>query len=71
MKKPTFEIAMKKLEIIVNKLESGNESLESSLKLFEEGMKLSSFCYNTLESAEQRIIKLTDIELKKKLDAGE
>lgn len=71
MKKPTFEIAMKKLETIVNKLESGNESLESSLKLFEEGMKLSSFCYNTLESAEQRIVKLTDIELKKKLDTGE
>lgn len=71
MKKPTFEIAMKKLETIVNKLESGNESLESSLKLFEEGMRLSSFCYNTLENAEQRIVKLTDIELKKKLDVGE
>ena len=37
----TFENAMKRLEEIVNALESGQVSLDDSLKLFEEGIKLS------------------------------
>ena len=71
MKKTTFEAAMKKLESIVDKLEAGNETLESSLKLFEEGTKLASFCYNTLNSAEQKITNLSNIDTKTNVDIGE
>ena len=50
-----FEIALKRLEAIVSSLEGENESLENSMKLFEEGVKLTESLRNHLESAEQRI----------------
>ena len=50
-----FEIALKRLEEIVATLEGKNESLENSMKLFEEGVKLTKSLRNHLESAEQRI----------------
>lgn len=58
----TFESAMVKLEEIINKLESGNESLENSLKLFEEGSALASLCYGKLQSAEQKIKQISELE---------
>ncbi len=57
-----FEEAMARLQEIVSKLENGEESLESSMKLFEEGAKLSALCYETLEKAEQKITELTRIQ---------
>lgn len=57
-----FEEAMARLQEIVAKLESGEESLENSMKLFEEGAKLSAHCYETLEKAEQKITELTKLE---------
>ncbi len=56
----TFEKAMSRLEEIVSDLESGKCSLDQSLKLFEEGTKLTAFCTAQLKTAEQKIIKLTD-----------
>ena len=53
-----FEIALKRLEEIVASLEGENESLENSMKLFEEGVKLTESLRNHLESAEQRIKEL-------------
>ena len=50
-----FEIALKRLEEIVASLEGENESLENSMKLFEEGVKLTESLRNHLESAEQHI----------------
>lgn len=61
-KNMSFETAMGKLEEIVNKLESGNETLENSLKLFEEGSALASFCYGKLQNAEQRIKQISEFE---------
>ncbi|HEX3039328.1 MAG TPA: exodeoxyribonuclease VII small subunit [Caproiciproducens sp.] len=61
-KNMTFESAMVKLEEIINKLESGNESLENSLKLFEEGSALASLCYGKLQSAEQKIKQISELE---------
>lgn len=55
----TFEAAMSRLEEIVAKLESGKCPLDDSLKLFEEGTKLTAFCSDKLKSAEQKIVKLT------------
>ncbi len=58
----TFEKAMTRLEQIVAALEGGKCTLDDSLKLFEEGTKLTAYCNTLLKEAEQKIIKLTDIE---------
>ncbi len=50
-----FEEAMKRLEDIVEDLESGELPLEDSLKVFEEGMKLLTFCSNKLDEVEKRV----------------
>ncbi len=55
----TFEQAMERLEEIVSILEGGKSTLDESLKLFEEGTKLTAFCSESLKTAEQTIIKLT------------
>jgi exodeoxyribonuclease VII small subunit len=54
-KEPTFEEALKSLENVVAKLESGEIKLEESIRLFEEGMKLSSFCQKRLDDADRKI----------------
>ena len=58
----TFETAMTRLEQIVAALEGGKCSLDDSLKLFEEGTKLTAYCNKLLKEAEQKIVKLTDLE---------
>jgi exodeoxyribonuclease VII small subunit len=55
MAKERFEDALSKLEKIVSKLEQGDIPLEESLKLFEEGIRLSRFCNQKLDEAEKRI----------------
>lgn len=54
-KKQTFESSLKELEKIVRDLEEGDLSLEESLKLFEDGVKLSRECQERLNQAERRI----------------
>jgi exodeoxyribonuclease VII small subunit len=51
----TFEAALKQLEEIVQRLERGELPLEESLKLYEEGIRLSRLCHAKLEEAEGRI----------------
>ncbi|MBQ9413693.1 MAG: exodeoxyribonuclease VII small subunit [Clostridia bacterium] len=58
----TFEQAMSRIEQIVQTLESGRCTLDDSMKLFEEGAKLTDFCQRALRSAEQKIVKLTSAE---------
>ena len=58
----TFEKAMARLEQIVAALESGRCTLDESLKLFEEGTKLTAYCSKMLKEAEQKIVKLTAVE---------
>jgi exodeoxyribonuclease VII small subunit len=55
MPKERFEDALNKLEKIVSKLEEGDIALEDSLKLFEEGIRLSHFCSQKLDEAEKRV----------------
>ena len=50
-----FEAALARLEEIVKELEQGDLPLEQSLKLFEEGIKLSRICNRRLEDAERRV----------------
>ena len=70
MAKEKFEDALKKLEKIVSQLEEGDISLEDSLKLFEEGIRLSRICNQKLDEVEKRVeilIKGDDGTLKTKL----
>ncbi len=55
MPKERFEDALNKLEKIVAKLEEGDIPLEESLKLFEEGIRLSRFCNQKLDEAEKKV----------------
>ena len=57
-----FETALKKLEEVVRKLESGELSLDDSLKAYEEGVKLASFCSRKLNDAEKRVDVLTKMK---------
>ncbi|HEY7512834.1 MAG TPA: exodeoxyribonuclease VII small subunit [Vicinamibacteria bacterium] len=52
---PNFEQALQQLEQIVQKLEKGELALEESLKLYEEGVRLSRLCHGKLEEAEGKI----------------
>jgi exodeoxyribonuclease VII small subunit len=55
MAEKKFETAMARLEEIVQKLEQGDLPLEQSLKLFEEGIRLSRTCNSRLEEAERKV----------------
>jgi exodeoxyribonuclease VII small subunit len=50
-----FEDSLKQLETIVGQLEQGDLPLEDSLKLFEEGIRLSAECKEELEAAEGKV----------------
>ena len=56
----TLDTAMIRLKEIAESLESGEYDLEMSIKLYEEGVKIISFCNKTLTSAKQRISELTE-----------
>jgi exodeoxyribonuclease VII small subunit len=59
--KKSFEASLSDLEKIVRELENGDATLEESLKLFEDGVKLSRECQERLSQAERRIeVLLTD-----------
>ena len=57
--KKTFEENMARLEALVAQLERGDAPLSESLALFEEGAKLVSQCRKELDSAEQKVVKLS------------
>lgn len=50
-----FEKKLGRLEEIVQKMEKGDLALEESLKLFEEGVKLSRECHTRLNEAESKV----------------
>ena len=54
-KKKTFEDSMTQLEKIVEDLEDGDLPLETAIKKFEEGVKLSKFCFNKLGETEKKV----------------
>lgn len=62
-KTKSFESELARLQDIVAKLEKGTESLDDSLKLFEEGTKISKFCYEVLDKAEQKITNVSQVNL--------
>ena len=50
-----FEEALARLETIVSELERGDLTLDDSMRIFEEGMKLSKTCLKMLEDAERKV----------------
>ncbi len=56
----TFEEALARLEVLVNRLEEGNLPLEESLELFAEGIKLTKQCGRHLDQAEKQITLLLE-----------
>ncbi len=55
MAEKTFESQMERLEEIVRQLERGEVPLNESIKLFEEGTKLSAALGKILDKAEQKV----------------
>ena len=57
-----FEKKLDRLEEIVHSMEEGDLSLDNSLKLFEEGVKLSRKCHEQLGKAEQKVKLLLNVD---------
>jgi exodeoxyribonuclease VII small subunit len=53
-----FEDKLTRLEAITTSLENNEIGLEDSIKLFEEGVKLSKECLTILEKAELKVTLL-------------
>lgn len=62
-----FEKKLNRLEEIVQKMEKGELALDESLKLFEEGVKLSRECHSQLTTAEAQVKKLVAVDDKGKV----
>jgi len=58
MKKTNFEDSLKRLEEIVDIFERGELALEDSIKLFREGVELTKYCKQKINSAEVEVKKL-------------
>ncbi len=62
-----FEEALARLEAIVAELERGELPLEDSMRVFEEGIKLSKVCLKMLEEAERKVeVLVKDKDSKKR-----
>lgn len=59
---PAFEVAIKRLNEIVQTLERGDLPLEESLRLFEEGVQLSRVSQERLDAAEKRVEQLLAVD---------
>jgi exodeoxyribonuclease VII small subunit len=56
----SFEEQLTALEGVVERLERGELTLDESVRLFEEGVRLSEACKKELETAEGRIQVLVE-----------
>ncbi len=57
---PSFEEQMAELESVVDRLEHGDLALEESVKLFEQGMRLTAACRKELDVADGRLQMLAE-----------
>lgn len=70
MAAPKFEDSLARLETIVTELERGELPLDESLKIFEEGIKLSKTCLKILDDAERKVeILVQEKDGKKRIQA--
>lgn len=59
-KSPTFEHQLAELSAIIEKMEQPDVGLEESLKLYEQGVKLTRTCQKIIDDAENRIKQLME-----------
>jgi exodeoxyribonuclease VII small subunit len=57
---PTFEKALERLEVIVERLDDGNLGLDESIALFKEGTQLAKVCRDKLARAEVQVKEALD-----------
>jgi exodeoxyribonuclease VII small subunit len=77
----SFEEQLAALESVVEQLERGELPLDESVRLFEEGVKLSNACKKELEAAEGRIqvlvehrsggLRVADLEIEESVEEDE
>lgn len=76
----SFEEQLTRLEAVVDRLERGELTLDESVRLFEDGVRLSTACKRELDAAEGRIqvlletpsgMRATPMELDPETDAAE
>jgi exodeoxyribonuclease VII small subunit len=77
----SFEEQLTALESVVERLERGELSLDESVRLFEEGVKLSNACKKELEAAEGKIqllaqrgsgaMKTVDLDVEEEVEESE
>jgi len=61
-KEITFEAALERLQVLVDRLEEGDVPLEESVRAYADGMRLVRTCLSRLESAEETIRRLQETE---------
>ena len=57
---PDFETAVAQVEALIDRIEQGEIGLEESVAAYEQGVKLIQRCRGILDTAEQKIIELTE-----------
>ena len=67
--KKTVDARLAELEALPRRMEEGQLSLEETLKLYEQGIKLHKSLAQDLDTAEKRMLELTDAGLKEMEDA--
>ncbi|MGN0447537.1 MAG: exodeoxyribonuclease VII small subunit [Acutalibacteraceae bacterium] len=56
----TLDTAMIRLKEIAESLENGDYDLEMSMKLYEEGVRIITFCNKALSNAKQKVTELSE-----------
>jgi len=67
-KEKSFEESLNRLQEISDLLENEETGLDESIKLYEEGIKLSKICYDRLNDARLKITQLKS-NLESELDS--
>lgn len=55
-----FEKSLDRIKEIIEKLESNDLSLEESINLYQEGITLTTQCYNKLNEVEKQSIQILE-----------
>ena len=58
----TLDTAMIRLKEIAEELEGGEHDLEMSMKLYEEGVRIITFCNKALSNARQKVVELSQYD---------
>lgn len=70
VKEEAFETMLFRLQEISDILEKDETGLDESIRLYEEGIKLSEICYEKLRNAELKVTELKKV-LDSKLESDE